>query len=138
MKYSISYVAVKHETRELMTLTGGCKMFISSMIKIKCSVIIHQYTYTRVTLNNTTWWQGKEYRAVMTCTQECNCGSVSPHHVCMMEINNCVCVFLCLVTFLMFFITCIYSIGENVKLLVDRPDGNFCFRLHKDKVYYVK
>lgn len=28
-------------------------------------------------------------------------------------------------------------IGENVKLLVDRPDGNYCFRLHKDRVYYV-
>ena len=44
----------------------------SSMIKIKYSMIIHQYTYTRVTLINTTWWQGKEYRDVnMTCTQEC-------------------------------------------------------------------
>lgn len=28
-------------------------------------------------------------------------------------------------------------IGENVKLLVDRPDGSYCFRLHKDRVYYV-
>lgn len=30
------------------------------------------------------------------------------------------------------------SIGENVKLLVDRPDGSYCFRLHKDRVYYVR
>lgn len=30
------------------------------------------------------------------------------------------------------------SVGENVKLLVDRPDGNYCFRLHKDRVFYVR
>lgn len=30
-----------------------------------------------------------------------------------------------------------FSIGENVKLLIDRPDGRYCFRLHKDRVYYV-
>ncbi|XP_030622847.1 60S ribosome subunit biogenesis protein NIP7 homolog isoform X2 [Chanos chanos] len=28
-------------------------------------------------------------------------------------------------------------IGENVKLLVDRPDGTYCFRLHSDRVYYI-
>ena len=28
-------------------------------------------------------------------------------------------------------------IGENIKLLLDREDGTFCFRLHKDRVYYV-
>ncbi|KAL4221413.1 ribosome biosynthesis protein nip7 [Mactra antiquata] len=28
-------------------------------------------------------------------------------------------------------------IGENIKLLLDRPDGSYCFRLHKDRVYYV-
>lgn len=28
-------------------------------------------------------------------------------------------------------------IGENVKLLIDRSDDTYCFRLHKDKVYYV-
>lgn len=28
-------------------------------------------------------------------------------------------------------------IGENVKLLIDRPDDTYCFRLQKDKVYYV-
>jgi len=28
-------------------------------------------------------------------------------------------------------------IGNNIRLLVDRPDGSFCFRLHKDRVYYV-
>ena len=29
-------------------------------------------------------------------------------------------------------------IGENVKCLIDRPDGQYCFRLHKDRIYYVK
>ena len=44
-------VAVKHETGELMTLThtlAETKVqndFISSMIKIKYSMIIHQYTH---------------------------------------------------------------------------------------------
>ncbi|XP_062923108.1 60S ribosome subunit biogenesis protein NIP7 homolog [Mobula hypostoma] len=28
-------------------------------------------------------------------------------------------------------------IGENIKLLVDRPDGTYCFRLHNNRVYYV-
>lgn len=28
-------------------------------------------------------------------------------------------------------------IGENVKLLIDRPDGIYCFREKKDRVYYV-
>ena len=31
-----------------------------------------------------------------------------------------------------------YSVGENIKLLIDRPDGVYCFRLHKDRVYYVR
>lgn len=30
-----------------------------------------------------------------------------------------------------------YSIGTNVKLLIDRPDGLYCFREKKDRVYYV-
>ncbi|XP_039186908.1 60S ribosome subunit biogenesis protein NIP7 homolog isoform X1 [Crotalus tigris] len=29
-------------------------------------------------------------------------------------------------------------VGENIQLLVDRPDGTYCFRLHKDRVYYVR
>lgn len=29
------------------------------------------------------------------------------------------------------------TIGDNIKLLIDRPDGNYCFRLHEDRVYYV-
>ncbi|KAK2727278.1 hypothetical protein QYM36_007948 [Artemia franciscana] len=29
------------------------------------------------------------------------------------------------------------SIGENIKLLIDRSDGPYCFRLHKDRVYYM-
>lgn len=28
-------------------------------------------------------------------------------------------------------------IGPNVKQLIDRPDGSYCFRLQKDRVYYV-
>uniref|UniRef100_A0A8C2MMV3 60S ribosome subunit biogenesis protein NIP7 homolog n=1 Tax=Cricetulus griseus TaxID=10029 RepID=A0A8C2MMV3_CRIGR len=28
-------------------------------------------------------------------------------------------------------------IGENLQLLVGRPDGTYCFRLHNDRVYYV-
>ncbi|KAL1766288.1 60S ribosome subunit biogenesis protein NIP7-like [Sigmodon hispidus] len=28
-------------------------------------------------------------------------------------------------------------IGENLQLLVDRPDGTYCFGLHNDRVYYV-
>ncbi|XP_056267268.1 60S ribosome subunit biogenesis protein NIP7 homolog [Pseudoliparis swirei] len=28
-------------------------------------------------------------------------------------------------------------IGDNIKLLVDRPDGSYCFRLHNDRVYYM-
>lgn len=31
----------------------------------------------------------------------------------------------------------IYSIGVNVKLLIDRPDGTYCFREKKDRVYYI-
>lgn len=29
-------------------------------------------------------------------------------------------------------------IGDSIKLLIDRPDGSYCFRLHKSKVYYVR
>ncbi|XP_072035953.1 60S ribosome subunit biogenesis protein NIP7 homolog [Amphiura filiformis] len=28
-------------------------------------------------------------------------------------------------------------IGENIQLLIDRPDGMYCFRYHRDRVYYV-
>uniref|UniRef100_A0A2K6L725 60S ribosome subunit biogenesis protein NIP7 pre-PUA domain-containing protein n=1 Tax=Rhinopithecus bieti TaxID=61621 RepID=A0A2K6L725_RHIBE len=28
-------------------------------------------------------------------------------------------------------------IGENLQLLVDQPDGIYCFHLHNDQVYYV-
>lgn len=30
-----------------------------------------------------------------------------------------------------------YSIGSNIKSLIERPDGIFCFREKKDRVYYV-
>ncbi|KAG2185825.1 hypothetical protein NQZ79_g6980 [Umbelopsis isabellina] len=28
-------------------------------------------------------------------------------------------------------------IGSNIKHLIDRPDETYCFRLHRDRVYYV-
>ncbi|XP_064642614.1 60S ribosome subunit biogenesis protein NIP7 homolog isoform X2 [Lineus longissimus] len=28
-------------------------------------------------------------------------------------------------------------IGENIKLLIDRPDGTYCFRYHRDRIFYV-
>jgi 60S ribosome subunit biogenesis protein NIP7 len=28
-------------------------------------------------------------------------------------------------------------IGRNIKHLIERPDGEYCFRLHKDRVYYM-
>lgn len=30
-----------------------------------------------------------------------------------------------------------FSIGSNIKLLIDRSDGKYCFREKKDRVYYV-
>jgi 60S ribosome subunit biogenesis protein NIP7 len=30
------------------------------------------------------------------------------------------------------------SIGPNVKLLLERKDDTYCFRLHDDRVYYVR
>lgn len=29
-------------------------------------------------------------------------------------------------------------IGENIKQLLERQDGKYCFRFHKDRVYYCK
>lgn len=29
------------------------------------------------------------------------------------------------------------SIGGNIKILIDRPDGKYCFREHKDRIYYM-
>lgn len=31
----------------------------------------------------------------------------------------------------------IFSIGPNIKLLIERPDGLYCFREQKDRVYYI-
>ena len=28
-------------------------------------------------------------------------------------------------------------VGKDIKSLIDRPDGLHCFRLHKNRVYYV-
>ena len=55
-QYPFYTVAVKHETGELIILTHTLAetkvqndFISSSMIKMKYSMIIHQYTYTRVT-----------------------------------------------------------------------------------------
>lgn len=29
-------------------------------------------------------------------------------------------------------------IGKNIEQLINRPDEKYCFRLHKDRVYYVR
>lgn len=29
-------------------------------------------------------------------------------------------------------------IGKNIEHLINRPDEKCCFRLHKDRVYYVR
>ena len=31
-----------------------------------------------------------------------------------------------------------FSIGPNVQNLIDRKDGTYCFRLHKDRVFYMR
>ena len=31
-----------------------------------------------------------------------------------------------------------FSIGRNIKNLIDRKDEQYCFRLHKDRVYYMR
>jgi 60S ribosome subunit biogenesis protein NIP7 len=28
-------------------------------------------------------------------------------------------------------------IGKDIKSMIERPDGRYCLRLHKNKVYYV-
>ena len=33
---------------------------------------------------------------------------------------------------------CYCSIGKGVEQLLERPDGKYCFRLHEDRVYYVR
>ena len=30
-----------------------------------------------------------------------------------------------------------FSIGGNTKMLIDRPDGIYCFREHNNRVYYA-
>lgn len=32
---------------------------------------------------------------------------------------------------------CACSIGKNIRYLIEREDEPYCFRLHKDRVYYV-
>ena len=31
-----------------------------------------------------------------------------------------------------------HSIGDNIQMLLERADGAYCFRLHKDRVYYLR
>lgn len=37
-----------------------------------------------------------------------------------------------------FFEKLVNYIGRNVKLLIERDDEEYCFRLHKNRVYYVR
>ncbi len=37
-----------------------------------------------------------------------------------------------------FVVLCSRSIGKGVEQLLERPDGKYCFRLHEDRVYYVR
>lgn len=30
-----------------------------------------------------------------------------------------------------------FSIGRNINLLIDRPDEPYCFRLHRERVFYI-
>ena len=39
----------------------------------------------------------------------------------------------CVITVCLYF----FSVGENVKDLIKRPDGNYCFRVHDNRVFYV-
>ena len=38
----------------------------------------------------------------------------------------------------LFFLLLLCSIGSNIKHLIDRSDETYCFRLHKDRVYYLR
>jgi ribosome biogenesis protein Nip4 len=46
--------------------------------------------------------------------------------------------FILFVILILFFSRCLFlfSIGRNIRHLIDRPDGAYCFRLQKDRVYY--
>jgi 60S ribosome subunit biogenesis protein NIP7 len=33
--------------------------------------------------------------------------------------------------------THLFSIGRNIKMLLERPDDPHCFRLHKERVFYI-
>lgn len=36
------------------------------------------------------------------------------------------------------YILIFYSIGRNIVHLINRPDDTYCFRLHNNRVYYVR
>lgn len=38
----------------------------------------------------------------------------------------------------MCYVNIYFSIGEKIRLLLEREDGEYCFRLHKDRVYYSR
>ena len=44
---------------------------------------------------------------------------------------------LCVLASKIFFAKLAKYIGHGIKQLIDRPDGKYCFRLHRDRVYYV-
>ena len=31
-----------------------------------------------------------------------------------------------------------FSIGDNIRMLLERPDGIYTFRLHRERVYYAR
>jgi len=36
------------------------------------------------------------------------------------------------------YINTFFSIGRNIVHLINRPDDTYCFRLHNNRVYYVR
>ena len=48
------------------------------------------------------------------------------------------CLLLMVTNHVLLFFSLHYSVGKNIKLLVDRPDDKYVFRLHRDRVYYVR
>ncbi len=37
-----------------------------------------------------------------------------------------------------FFFYHVNSVGDNLKAIVERPDSEYCFRVMKERVYYVR
>lgn len=77
-------------------------------------------------------WQSSKYNAVVTLCRLCL------HVFSSLEIVRKSCLFFLPLYLGNFLIVSFYfSIGDNVKYLIDRPDSTYCFREKKDRVYYV-